>query len=298
MIYTNLYMAEPFRLGDIFIGDFPITQNFGARPEVYFARYKLKGHNGLDFGCPSNTPLVAAADGWVIEAGFDAGGYGNYIKVVHDGYFTLYAHLNDILVHVKDKVFSGQLIGHSNNTGFSDGPHLHFGVAPCDVNGIKTEIGNGYSGYIDPLGSRCKWETKKITAPVVPSLDVQPDVPVKAREFVDLRTKSSNFDVVGAYFHLKPIELIDPKAGEKIVEQIVILEKRKQELERENGELQKKLPVETKPADAGESKEEKPVEKPTKPVATESGTPVLYQDVGTLFAKVIDAVLRLLRIVK
>lgn len=213
-----------YKLGDIFIGQFKLSQRFGADSDTYFARYKLKGHNGVDFACPTLTPILSAADGWISETGFDAGGYGHYIKVVHDGYFTIYAHLNDVLVRFKDKVVTGQIIGHSNNTGFSSAPHLHFGVAPCDINGIKLEAGNGYSGYIDPMGSRCDWVVKNLKEPVVPTLETKPDVPVQASKFVELVTKSSNWDIIAAYFRLTEIERIDPKAGEKIIQRIVEIE--------------------------------------------------------------------------
>lgn len=189
-----------YQLGDVFIGRFPITQSFGARPLIYGPRYGLKGHNGIDFGCPTMTPLLSAADGWVKEAGFDSGGYGNYVKIIHDGFFTLYGHMNDITVKVNDTVVSGQLIGHSNNTGFSDGPHLHFGVAPCDVNGNKTEKDNGYSGYINPLGDRCKWVVKNLTAPVTPhAVEEDEQIPVLSSDFTRMVAEGTNYKVIAAW---------------------------------------------------------------------------------------------------
>ena len=225
-----------FQLGDIFIGNFAVSQVFGARPEVYGPRYGLKGHNGVDFACPTMTPVLAAAGGWVSESGFDTGGYGNYIKVVHDGYFTIYAHLNDRLVNFKDKVVVGQILGHSNNSGFSDAPHLHFGVAPCDINGIKTEVGNGFSGYINPMGDRCQWNIKNLTEPIVPSLNQKPDVAVPSVDFVRMVTEGTNFKVVAAYFNLSEMERLDPKGGEKVVSKIIELvsqrDQARQDLER------------------------------------------------------------------
>lgn len=195
-----------YLLSDIFIGEFPITQNFGARPEVYSARYGIKGHNGEDYGCPSMTPIVSAAEGWVSEIGskdlgtFDSGGYGNYIKVVHDGYLTLYGHLNDIQVKKGDRVLSGQLIAHSNNTGNSDAPHLHFGVAPCDGAGVKTEADNGYSGYIDPMSDRCHWEVKNLTAPVTSvSNQEEKQVTIKEHEFLQSVAQGTNYKVIVSF---------------------------------------------------------------------------------------------------
>jgi len=188
-----------YELSDVFIGNFPVTQDFGANPDVYAARYGLRGHNGTDFGCPSLTPVLAAADGFVSESGFDAGGYGNYVKIVHNGYLTLYGHLNDIAVKLGDKLIKGQLIGHSNNTGFSSGPHLHFGVAPCDAKGVKTQPDNGFSGYIDPQGPDCHWTISNPTAPVLPSDNIPSEIPVPTDDFNRAVAQGTNYKVIAQY---------------------------------------------------------------------------------------------------
>jgi len=202
-----------FQLSDIYIGDFPITQNFGAHPEVYSARFGLKGHNGTDIGCPTNTLILAAADGVVLETGFDTNGYGNYIKLKHDGYITLYGHLNDLTVANGDKVVKGQLIAHSNDSGFSDGPHLHFGVAPCDGAGVKTEQNNGYSGYIDVMGDRCQWTITNSTAPVstslpIPSEELMSNVTISL--YAKLVGKSTNWDNVAKNLNLSDQDIDNP----------------------------------------------------------------------------------------
>lgn len=232
-------MALTYVLGDIFIGDFPITQRYGEHPAMYNTLYGITGHNGVDWACPSLTPVLSAADGWVSEIGskelgtFDQAGYGNYIKVVHNGYLTLYAHLNDIQVKKGDRVIAGQLIAHSNNTGNSTGPHLHFGVAPCDGAGVKTEVNNGYSGYIDPLGDRCEWHVKNITAPVT-SVNNQEEkqVTIKEHEFLQSVAQGTNYKVIVSFLQghglntflaasgLEPVDFNtnpqDPTGGERV----------------------------------------------------------------------------------
>lgn len=236
-----------YLLNDIYIGSFPRTQNFGDNPAIYQARYNLKGHNGTDFACPLMTPIISAADGWVSEKGFDKAGYGNYIKVVHDGYLTLYAHLNDIAVGLKDRVFAGQLLGHSGNTGFSTAPHLHFAIAPCDANGMKTETGNGFSGYIDPRGARVEWKITNPTQPVVHNANDEPPVPVQSQKFKELVAKSSNLDMVAAkavssglneYLQANDVSIVDlqnnpsdPDAGNKISSFIGYLVQENKDLE-------------------------------------------------------------------
>lgn len=92
----------------------------------------LHGYNSVDFGAPTGTPILAAADGVVIVekgAGKWYGGYGNYIVIEHDnGTQTLYSHNSKNLVNVGDTVKQGQTIGLVGSTGRSTGPHLHFEV--------------------------------------------------------------------------------------------------------------------------------------------------------------------------
>lgn len=131
--------------------DAPITQRFGANPSSY-AQFGLKGHNGVDFSIVNGTVLYSCIDGVVIEAQSDPTGYGNYIKIENDDCGVLYAHLEAFGVAVGETVKAGQVIGKSDNTGNSTGPHLHFGVFPK-----PRDRGNGYAGYIDPLGSQVQW---------------------------------------------------------------------------------------------------------------------------------------------
>lgn len=88
-------------------------------------------HRGIDIAGPIGTPIVAAAAGEVISAGWNSGGYGNLVKVKHgDGSITLYAHNNRILVRNGQKVKQGQQIAEMGSTGYSTGPHLHFEIHP------------------------------------------------------------------------------------------------------------------------------------------------------------------------
>jgi murein DD-endopeptidase MepM/ murein hydrolase activator NlpD len=88
-------------------------------------------HPAVDIANPSNPPIVAAATGTVITAGWNAGGYGNYVIIDHgNGYWTLYGHMlnNSILVKAGDKVVQGQRIGTMGSTGRSTGTHCHFEI--------------------------------------------------------------------------------------------------------------------------------------------------------------------------
>jgi len=109
----------------------PITTPFGVPGGDWVGGY----HMGLDIGAPYGAPIVAAAAGQVEEAnGDNSHGYGNHVLIAHGfGYETLYAHMSRIVAKPGEKVAQRQLIGYVGETGFADGPHLHFEVRRDNV---------------------------------------------------------------------------------------------------------------------------------------------------------------------
>lgn len=104
-----------------------VSSGFGYRIDPVYKDRRL--HPGLDFTAPVGTPIYAAADGVVRDAGFNTGGYGNRVVVNHGfGYETLYAHMVRIKARVGTKVKRGEVIGYVGSTGKSTGPHLHYEV--------------------------------------------------------------------------------------------------------------------------------------------------------------------------
>lgn len=94
-------------------------------------------HSAVDIASRAGPQIVASATGTVVTAGWNGGGYGNYVIIDHgNGYRTLYAHMlnNSIVVKPGQKVSQGQKLGIMGSTGRSTGPHLHFE--------IKTSKGN------------------------------------------------------------------------------------------------------------------------------------------------------------
>ncbi len=103
-----------------------ITSYFGYRyhPILHFTRF----HAGVDFGASWGSPIVAAADGQVVGAGW-AGGYGRQVRIVHGGgLLTSYSHMSEIVASPGAFVHAGQLIGYVGSSGLSTGPHLHYEV--------------------------------------------------------------------------------------------------------------------------------------------------------------------------
>ena len=87
-------------------------------------------HTGVDWACAAGTPIMAAGNGVIEEAG-RKGEYGNYVRIRHaNGYKTAYGHMSRIAHGVSDgvKVRQGQIIGFVGTTGLSSGPHVHFEV--------------------------------------------------------------------------------------------------------------------------------------------------------------------------
>jgi len=113
-----------------FSGNYPITQTFGANPGSYHYICRSDGsHNGIDYGLPMATPVLAAAAGTVTVAGMDTTGYGLHVRVLHaDGSLTLYAHFSQIIASLNQAMSAGQTLGLSGMTGDATGPHLHFEV--------------------------------------------------------------------------------------------------------------------------------------------------------------------------
>ncbi len=88
-------------------------------------------HQGIDIAAPVGTPIWAAASGVVDYAGWNSGGYGNMVDILHpNGTITRYAHLSAIYVKQGQPVSQSQVIAAMGSTGNSTGPHLHFEIRP------------------------------------------------------------------------------------------------------------------------------------------------------------------------
>lgn len=109
----------------------------------------LQVHHGVDFANPSNTPILAAADGVVYYAGDDLSTvfglttnyYGNLVVIQHNfaspegqPVFTLYGHMQSIDVQTGQAVHAGDVIGKVGATGVAFGAHLHLEVRVGDPN--------------------------------------------------------------------------------------------------------------------------------------------------------------------
>lgn len=89
----------------------------------------LTMHTGIDLIAGQGTPVIATADGVVLDVKRSGKGPGNVVEIGHDGgYRTLYAHLQDIVVRKGERVKAGRKIANVGMSGNSFAPHLHYEV--------------------------------------------------------------------------------------------------------------------------------------------------------------------------
>lgn len=125
-----------------------VLQGWGARPDNHaqqtYNGIPLKGHPGVDLLAAPNTPVLAAAEGRVVEISRDPAGLGFYIKVEHLWGESLYAQLGTILVESGQPVQQGDVL--ARTAALIDVPsHLHFAVRFLPYNRF-----DGWGGFSDP----------------------------------------------------------------------------------------------------------------------------------------------------
>ncbi|NEO18620.1 MULTISPECIES: peptidoglycan DD-metalloendopeptidase family protein [unclassified Moorena] len=128
--------VPPLSQPDMYLPDSPnrfngyIWPSNGVLTSGYGRRWG-RMHKGIDIAAPIGTPIIAAAPGVVVSAGWNSGGYGKLVEIKHpDGSLTLYAHNSRIFVRRGQQVGQGQRIAAMGSTGYSTGPHLHFELHP------------------------------------------------------------------------------------------------------------------------------------------------------------------------
>src|SRR5438270_1388321 len=107
--------------------DVEFTSGFGVRSDPFHAGAAM--HPGIDLAGQYGTPIYATADGTVLRAGWNSGGYGTLVEIDHGrGISTRYGHMSAILVREGDHITRGEQIGRMGSTGRSTGNHLHYEV--------------------------------------------------------------------------------------------------------------------------------------------------------------------------
>lgn len=111
--------------------------------------YKIiKFHYGMDFTAPAGTEIYATGNAVVEAVRSSKRGLGNHIILNHGfGYTSIYAHLSNFNVRVRQKVQRGDVIGFVGNTGTSVANHLHYEIK---LNGTNVDPVNYYFEDLSP----------------------------------------------------------------------------------------------------------------------------------------------------
>lgn len=135
-----------------FTGNFKITCVYGQKGNLWANGM----HSGIDFVGITSTKVYSICNGTVERAGYDKGGFGNYVRIKEDGTENrIYlAHLDKIYVRVGQKVSYVTVVGKMGSTGNATGPHTHVEIRrfengravkklnPATYMGIPNKIGN------------------------------------------------------------------------------------------------------------------------------------------------------------
>lgn len=127
-----------------------VSSGFGMRRHPVLGFSKM--HKGIDFAAPQGTPIYAAGDGLVKQAGW-VNGYGRYIKISHNASLaTAYGHMSRFATGIRAgvRVKQGQVIGYVGHTGRATGNHLHYEIvmngAQVNPVGVKVPTMNQLAG--------------------------------------------------------------------------------------------------------------------------------------------------------
>jgi murein DD-endopeptidase MepM/ murein hydrolase activator NlpD len=139
-----------------------MSQRFGQNM-VDYAQFGMKGHNGIDIaGTLGVAVAVAPIKMWISQVMNDPTGYGNHVWAETESHtlngenFKLelcFGHFSKILVQPYHWIEAGTPVGIFGSTGFSTGPHLHFGTRPwlrIGADWMQYAKDNGFLGWIDP----------------------------------------------------------------------------------------------------------------------------------------------------
>jgi murein DD-endopeptidase MepM/ murein hydrolase activator NlpD len=106
----------------------PVVTSAFSRSRFHPILHEYRAHLGVDYRAPAGAPVIAVADGVVVQAGM-SGGSGRLVHLRHgNGYETEYLHLSSIAVRAGMRVRQGDVIGRVGASGLATGPHLDYRV--------------------------------------------------------------------------------------------------------------------------------------------------------------------------
>ena len=150
-----------------FSGDVKVTCEYGRKGTAWASGM----HQGIDLVGITNKKVYAICPGVVERAGYDKGGFGNYVRIKEDGTENrIYlAHLDKIYVKVGQRLTYTTVVGLMGSTGNSTGPHTHVEIREFK-NGVAVRKLNPatYMGIPNKVGTynSANYQIKTISKPV------------------------------------------------------------------------------------------------------------------------------------
>lgn len=111
-------------LASLPLQDFKLTSAYGYRSDPF--SHQRKFHRGIDLKT-NRSKVLSMLHGKVVSVGTDPL-LGNFIKVQHGKYESVYGHLSKVLVSPQESVLPGSVLGVSGSTGKATGDHLHLTI--------------------------------------------------------------------------------------------------------------------------------------------------------------------------
>ncbi len=140
-----------------------VSSRYNLRRRIAYYGNRIRPHKGTDFAAPIDTPILATANGTVVES-TRKGGNGKYVKIKHNAtYSTQYLHMKNRNVKVGDFVKQGDVIGWIGMTGNTAGPHVCYRFWKNDIQvdpfrqklpeakPISEELKTSYLKFIIPI---------------------------------------------------------------------------------------------------------------------------------------------------
>lgn len=153
------FLKSPLKFGRL-------SSRYNLKRRIAYYGNRVRPHKGTDFAAPVGTPIMATANGTVIES-TRRGGNGKYVKIRHNAtYTTQYLHMSRQNVKKGQYVKQGDIIGYIGMTGNTSGPHVCYRfwkkgrqVDPFkqklpEAEPISDSLKQKYLEYIKPIKER------------------------------------------------------------------------------------------------------------------------------------------------
>ena len=145
-----------------------ISSRYNLKRKIAYYGYKVRAHKGTDFAAPVGTPIMATANGTVVESA-RKGGNGNYVKIRHNAtYSTQYLHMSKRKAKVGDFVKQGDVIGWVGMTGNTGGPHVCYRFWK---NGVQVDPFRQKLPEAEPISENLKVKYLEFIQPIKIQLD-------------------------------------------------------------------------------------------------------------------------------